>query len=622
MQDTDLIYTDIDRYLAEHERKDILRFLTCGSVDDGKSTLIGRLLHDVHAVHEDTLAATTRDSKSFGTQSGELDLALLVDGLKAEREQGITIDVAYRSFTTARRKFIIADTPGHEQFTRNMVTGASTSDLAVILIDARSGVVSQTRRHTVITSLLGIQHLIIAVNKMDLVGYSEARFDEIRGQYEAFARQLPSCQMEFVPVVATTGAFVVERSPTMPWYSGATLLELLEHAPVRNATDDGPFRFGVQWVNRPNLDFRGYAGSLASGSVRVGDTVVALPSHKASRVARIVTFDGDLDVAYPPLAITLTLEDEIDLSRGDMLVSKQTLPIVTKEFDATCVWMDDASPLVVGKEYLLKHGVHTTPVTLACVVSRLDIETLAHAAATTLHFNEIGEVSLLAAQPIAFDPYSVIRTTGAAILIDRWTNQTAGALMLRGATPPNARWTAKPRSGAMNVNPSVVTSEERRTRFGTLPRTLLFYGPHGGGKSRLARAVERALFDLGQIAVVLDAHAMRQGLSRDLGFSREDRSENLRRSMEVAKTLNDAGILVLAACSAPDAAVRDAARVLIGEAQFIGVHVDAPHSDDARACDAPQARDLKIGVLDLADEAALGRAVQAVLTTLAPRALQ
>ena len=620
MQELELIQHDIDRYLAEHERKDLLRFLTCGSVDDGKSTLIGRLLHDVHAVHEDTLAATTRDSKTLGTQDGALDLALLVDGLKAEREQGITIDVAYRSFTTARRKFIIADTPGHEQFTRNMATGASTCDLAVILIDARSGVVAQTRRHSVIVHLLGIKQVIVAVNKMDLVEFSESRFAEICAEYQAFALRLGIPSIQCIPMVATAGDSVVEPSTRMPWYRGETLLSMLESAPMEHARADLPFRFGVQWVNRPDASFRGYAGTIASGVVRTGDRVIALPSRRSSRIDRIVTFDGDLTEASAGLAVTLTLTDEIDLARGDTLAHAGAEPSVGTSLTAKCVWMDDAQPLVAGREYLLKHGVHTTPATVTRIVSRLSIETLASSPVSSLAFNEIGELEIETVQPLAFDAYSENRETGAAILIDRLTNQTACALMLSGLHAPNARWTASPRSGSMDVSVSAVTSAQREQRFGAAPRTLLFYGPTGAGKSRLARAVERALFDNGQSAIVLDAHAMRQGLCRDLGFSREDRSENLRRSMEVAKTLNDAGMLVLMAFSAPNAQVREAARTLIGAERYLGIYVDGAQRSSDITFDAADANDLHIDPLSTADDASVARAVERVLTTLARRA--
>ncbi len=629
MHDLELIQSDIDRYLDQHERKDLLRLLTCGSVDDGKSTLIGRLLHDAHAVHEDTLAAATRDSTTLGTQQGALDLALLVDGLKAEREQGITIDVAYRSFTTARRRFIIADTPGHEQFTRNMATGASTAELAVILIDARTGVVKQTRRHAVITHLLGIRQVVVAVNKMDLVAFDEARFTEICGQFEEFFSRLHArfghareiTTVHFVPMVATDGDSVVDRSSRMPWYQGKPLLEILESAPLRARLEDAPLRLSVQWVNRPNLDFRGYAGRVASGVVAVGDSLLALPSRRTTSVARIVTMDGDLSVAQSPLAITITLSNEIDLARGDMLVHAHAEPTISNAFHATCVWMDDASMLVSGKEYLLKHGVHTVRATVTRVLSRLDLETLDANAATTLAFNEIGAITMESDQPLIFDSYDENRDTGAAILIDRLTNQTAGALMLRSRRDAPTNWNAPPKSGEMSVQPSTVTAAERRTRLGAAPLTVLFFGGRGAGKSRLARAVERALFDIGQTSIVLDGHEMRQGLSRDLGFSRVDRSENVRRAMEVAKTLNQAGLLVLAAFSAPDAGVREAARALISEAQFVGVFVGGGSSaagDDA--CDPPSKDDLTLSSMHASDETTLAKAVQEVLTTLARRA--
>jgi bifunctional enzyme CysN/CysC len=573
----ELIDRDIEAYLARHESKELLRFLTCGSVDDGKSTLIGRLLHDTHMIHEDTLQAAERDSKSLGTQSGALDLALLVDGLKSEREQGITIDVAYRYFTTAARKYIIADTPGHEQFTRNMATGASTCDLAILLIDARHGVAVQTRRHSYITSLLGIREIVIAVNKMDLVGNAQARFDEIVADYKAFAAKLPARNMRFIPMSALNGDNVVHRSSSMPWYTGPTLLEHLDSVPLAGRRNSVDFRFPVQWVNRPNLDFRGFTGTVAGGCVKPGDRVMVLPSRKTTTVKRIVTFDGDLAQATPPLSVTLTLADEVDCARGDMLVHPSNEPHVAQDVSAMIVWMDDQSPLVPGKEYLLKHGPNKTPASVTTIVHRVDVNTLNRSAAPALALNDIGQVQIRTSRPLVYDAYTRNRATGAFILIDRLTNMTAGAgMLLDPSEAGEGHWQDTPQGGRLAPSGRVVSREEREKRLGQKPCTILFTGLSGCGKTEIARAVERRLFDLGRFGAVIDGPALRSGMNRDLGFSRADRSENLRRGMELAKAMNEIGLVVLASFTAPDASVRAKARDLVGASQFALVHVSTP----------------------------------------------
>ena len=578
-----LLERDVESYLARHESKELLRFLTCGSVDDGKSTLIGRLLHDTHVIHEDTLAAAERDSKSMGTQAGALDLALLVDGLKSEREQGITIDVAYRYFTTAARKYIIADTPGHEQFTRNMATGASTCDLAILLVDARAGVAVQTRRHAYITSLLGIREIVVAINKMDLVGNSQARFDEIVREYTAFAQQLPSRRTQFIPMSALNGDNVVHRSTSMPWYDGPTLLQHLDVVSIPDRHRVGALRFPVQWVNRPTLDFRGFTGTLAAGTVKPGDRVLVLPSRRTSTVARVVTFDGDLAQASAPLSVTLTLTDEVDCARGDMLVHVGHEPFVAQNVRAMVVWMDDTAPLLPGKEYLLKHGTHTTPATISSIIHRVDVNTLQRVDAPALALNDIGALSIHTNSPLVYDAYESNRDTGAFILIDRLSNATVGAGMLLdpqqsldGAPSESGHWRDTPQGGHLAPSLRVVTVPERANRLGQQPFTLLFTGLSGSGKSLVARAVERRLFDQGRFGAVIDGAQLRSGMSRDLGFTRADRSENLRRGMEVARALNEIGLIVLASFTAPDAAVRERARELVGRDRFAVVHLSTP----------------------------------------------
>ncbi len=576
---SELIATDIDAYLKQHEQKELLRFLTCGSVDDGKSTLIGRLLYDSKMIYEDQLAAIERDSVTLGSVGGKFDPALLTDGLKAEREQGITIDVAYRYFSTAKRKFIIADTPGHEQYTRNMATGASTCDMAIILIDARPdhGVLTQTRRHSFIVSLLGIKHVIVAVNKMDLVDFSEERFNEIRHDYADFASRLDMGELHFVPMSALLGLNVVDKATEeMPWYDGGTLMYLLENVHIGSDRNLIDLRFPVQYVNRPDLNFRGFCGTIASGRVRRGDEIMVLPSRKTSRVKSIVTFDGEFEEAFAPMAVTLTLEDEIDVSRGDMLVRPDNVPHMTDTFDAAIVWMSE-EPLVPGKQYFIKHTTKLISGSISTLRYQIDVNTLHRKDAPTLALNEIGRCQVQLNQPIAYDGYRGNHGTGAFIIIDRITNVTVAAGMILDRTPGSRQehWDDQV-SGTLHTERSNVTTEERQARFGQRPATILLTGLAGSGKTTIAYALERRLFDLGRACTVLDGQNMRRGISRDLGFTADDRSENLRRSAEVAKLINDGGLLCVAAFLAPREEVRQRAADVIGRDRFLVVHLNAP----------------------------------------------
>lgn len=565
---SDLISQDILAYLAQHERKELLRFLTCGNVDDGKSTLIGRLLHDSKMIYEDHLEAITKDSKKVGTTGDDIDLALLVDGLQAEREQGITIDVAYRYFSTAKRKFIIADTPGHEQYTRNMATGASTCDLAIILIDARYGVQTQTKRHSFIASLLGIKHIVVAVNKMDLKDFDQGVFEQIKADYLSFAEKinLRPTTLEFVPMSALKGDNVVNKSERSPWYTGQSLMEILETVEVSGDRNFDDLRFPVQYVNRPNLNFRGFAGTLASGIVRKGDEVLALPSGKTSRVKSIVTYEGELEQAGPGQAITLTLEDEIDVSRGDMLVHADNRPQVTDGFEAMLVWMGE-EPMLPGKKYDIKRATSYVPGSIPSIVHRIDVNTLEQGAASELKLNEIGRVKVALDAPIALDGYEHNRTTGAFIVIDRLTNGTVGAGMI--IAEPVAH------GGGQHGRLAHVSTEERASRFGQQPATVLFTGLSGAGKSTLAYAVERKLFDMGRGVFVLDGQNLRHDLNKGLPQDRAGRAENWRRAAHVARQFNEAGMIALAAFVAPDAEGREQAKALIGRERALTVYVQA-----------------------------------------------
>ena len=577
---SDLIATDIDAYLKQHEQKQLLRFITCGSVDDGKSTLIGRLLYDSKMIYEDQLSQLEADSKTVGTTGGQFDPALLTDGLKAEREQGITIDVAYRYFSTAKRKFIIADTPGHEQYTRNMATGASTCDLAVILIDARHGVLTQTKRHSFIVSLLGIRHVVVAVNKMDLCDFSEERFEDICDAYRSFAARLDLPDLHFIPISALNGDNVVDRSEAMPWYTGSTLMNFLETVYIGSDRNLQDFRMPVQFVNRPNLDFRGFCGTIGSGIIRPGEEIMVLPSRQKSKVKSIVTFDGERDEAFTPQSVTLTLEDEIDASRGDMIVRSGNVPHSRDAIDAMLVWMNDES-MVPGKTYLFKHTTQTLPGTIDSLMYRVDVNTLHRSPAPELELNEIGRVSISLSAPIHYDAYRRNRSTGAFIVVDRISNATVAAGMIldkSGDGKKGAIWDEEERlDAAEDPNQvSAVSAEQRSARFGQQPATVLLTGLTASGKTLVGQAVERKLFDLGRAVAMIDGERLRRGLSRDLGFTAEDRSENLRRSAHLSHTLNEAGLICIASFVAPSEDVRNKVGKVIGEDRFFVVHVATP----------------------------------------------
>ncbi|NQU40967.1 MAG: sulfate adenylyltransferase subunit CysN [Lentisphaerae bacterium] len=569
---------EVIQYLKRHGAKDMLRFLTAGSVDDGKSTLIGRLLYDSKMIYEDQLAAVIEASSIHGTTDTDFDPALLTDGLKAEREQGITIDVAYRYFSTDKRNFIIADTPGHEQYTRNMATGASTCDLAVILVDARHGVLEQTRRHSFIASLLGIRHLAVCINKMDLVDYSQETYERIRHEYEGFAAKLQGVDLHFIPISALRGDNVVDPSEHMPWYQGGSLLYYLETVPVSTDRNLIDMRFPVQYVLRPDLNYRGYCGTIASGVLRTGDEVVALPSGRRTRVASITTYEGDVAEAFPPMAVTVTVEDEVDVSRGDMLTHVNNRPHVAQDFEAIVVWMNE-EPLKLNGSYLIKSTTNLVPAAITDLRYRFDINSLHRLEAKTLQVNEIGRVAISAHRAICFDPYTRNRSTGAFIIIDRSTNATVGAGMIldqgksaRETTPA----TAEPKSTHIRREVSHVSPAERAGLLKQKAATLWLTGLSGSGKSTIAQALERALFDRGQACFILDGDNIRHGLNRDLGFNASDRTENIRRVSEVASLLNDAGLLVITSFISPYRDDRAKAREIVGPERFIEVFVDTP----------------------------------------------
>jgi bifunctional enzyme CysN/CysC len=564
--ETQLTITDIHGYLAKQERKGLLRLLTCGSVDDGKSTLIGRLLHDSKIIYEDQLAAITADSVKFGTTGEEVDLALLVDGLQAEREQGITIDVAYRFFSTDKRKFIVADTPGHEQYTRNMVTGASTAEVAVILVDARKGILTQTKRHSYLVSLMGIRNVVLAVNKMDLVDYSAYRFRALTDEYGAFAAELGFEQITCIPISALKGDNITTPSGNISWYEGPTLLEYLETVQVDNQAVSKPFRMPVQWVNRPNLDFRGFCGTIASGTVRPGDAVVVTASGQTSKVVRIVTMDGDLEEACAGDAVTLALADEIDASRGDLLAAADSRPDHADQFASNVVWMHE-EPLLPGRSYLLKSGSASWPAQVTGLKYSVDVNTLVLHPAKKLALNEVGVCNLSVAKPISFDPYKDNRATGSFILIDRFTNATVGAGMiqfpLRRAS--NIHWQALD-----------IDKASRAALKGQKPRVLWFTGLSGSGKSTIANLVEKKLHSMGKHTYLLDGDNVRHGLNRDLGFTDADRVENIRRIAETAKLFVDAGMIVLTAFISPFKSERQMARDLLETGEFVEIFVNTP----------------------------------------------
>jgi len=569
----------IDDYLSRYRDRDMLRLLTCGSVDDGKSTLIGRLLHDTQMVFDDVLSAIKKDTEKYGTTGEEVDFALLVDGLQAEREQGITIDVAYRYFATEKRKFVIADTPGHVQYTRNMATGASTCDLAVILIDARHGVLEQTRRHSFIATLLGVQHLVVAVNKMDLVDWSEERFEEIRKEYNEFAAKLQVKDIHFIPMSALKGENVVARGESMPWFHGSPFLDHLETVHIAGDRNLIDLRFPVQYVQRPNLNFRGYSGTIASGIVRPGSEIVALPSGASSKVKSIVTYDGELSEAFAGMAVTMTLEDEIDISRGDTLVTPNNAPALDNNVEAMVVWMHE-EPLRPGKSYLLKQGTVVTPALVSDVRYQVNVGNLHREETDGLELNGIGRVRVECSRPLAADPYSENRATGSFILIDRLTNATMAAGMIverRTADETLAR-----RHGAADAGTNVRLASKRqvarkdRIERSAEPYTVWITGLPRSGKSSIAYAVEKALFDAGQQIHVLDGEVLRLGVNRDLGFSGGDRWENQRRAAEMAKLFNAQGVSTIIALVSPLDAERDQARAIVGTDRFVGIFCDAP----------------------------------------------
>ncbi len=623
-----LIAEDIDAYLLKHQHKTMLRFITCGSVDDGKSTLIGRLLYDTKMIFEDQLASLEHDSKTVGTQGGEIDFALLVDGLAAEREQGITIDVAYRFFATDKRKFIVADTPGHEQYTRNMVTGASTADLAVILIDARQGVLTQTRRHSYLVNLLGIRNIVLAVNKMDLVGYSQERFYEIVRDYSHFAKQIGMESFLPIPISGLRGDNMVTRSAEMPWYQGPSLLQHLEDAPVNDARMlDKPFRMAVQWVNRPNLDFRGFAGQIAGGIVRPGDAVRVLPSGKTTTIRSIVTLDGDLDQAVAGQSVTLTFNDEVDCSRGDVITRADAPCEVADQFEAALVWMDEHE-MLPGRPYLLKIGTQTVTATVTEPKYEVNVNTLEHLASKTLGLNAIGVVNISTDRPIPFEAYADNPDLGGFILIDRMSNATVAAGLIHFALrrSQNIHWQA------VDINREAHAAQKNQTA-----RVVWFTGLSGSGKSTIANLVEKKLHAMGKHTFLLDGDNVRHGLNRDLGFTDADRVENIRRVGEVARLMTDAGLIVLTAFISPFRAERRMVRDLMAPGEFIEVFVNTPLAvaeqrdvkglyKKARAgqlknftgidspYEAPEAPELTVNTVELTPEEAADRVVAAILS--------
>ena len=574
MSDTDTIYKtdaliahDIDAYLDTHQHKSLLRFITCGSVDDGKSTLIGRLLYDSKMIFEDQLEALQADSKRVGTQGQEIDFALLVDGLAAEREQGITIDVAYRFFATEKRKFIVADCPGHEQYTRNMFTGASTADLAIMMIDARKGVLVQTRRHSYLCNLIGIKNIVLAVNKMDLVDYSQQVFDEIVADYTAFAHEIGIKSFTAMPISGFKGDNITTLSENTPWFTGQPLIEHLESVELDLTTDQTkPFRLPVQWVNRPNLDFRGFSGLISSGSVKPGDAVRVLPSGKTSTVTKIVTLDDQLDEAVAGQSVTICFADEVDCSRGNVIAVADAPPEVSDQFEATIVWMDD-DPLHVGRAYWLKLGTQTVSVTVQQPKYTVNVNTMEHLAAKTLELNAIGVAELATDKPIVFEPYALSRTLGGFILIDKYTNATvaAGIIAFSLRRAENVHW-----------QPLAVTRDDHAAMKNQKARVLWFTGLSGSGKSTIANEVEKQLFMMNRHTFLLDGDNVRHGLNKDLGFTEADRIENIRRVGEVAKLMADAGLIVLTAFISPFRAERDMVRQMIPTGEFVEIYVDTP----------------------------------------------
>jgi len=572
----DLIASDIHAYLNAQENKSFLRFITCGSVDDGKSTLIGRLLYDSKLIYEDQLATIEKDSKKSGTQGDKIDLALLVDGLAAEREQGITIDVAYRFFSTDKRKFIVADTPGHVQYTRNMATGASTADVAVLLIDARYGVQEQTRRHAFIVSLLGVKKVVVAINKMDLNGFDQGIYNAIEVEFRDFAKDLGFTDITAIPMSALDGDNVTTKSDKSSWYKGPSLLSYLEDVDLDENAFDAPFRMPVQWVNRPNLDFRGFSGTIASGIINVGDEIIVIPSGKRSKIKEIVTYDGKRKNAREDMAVTLTLTSEIDISRGDIICKTDSPAEQADQFQAHVLWMSE-NALYPGRQYLLKTGNKTVPASVSNLKHRIDINDFSDVAAKTLQLNEIGVTTLSLSAPIAFDAYNENRNTGSFILIDRQTHETVGVGMLDFALrrAKNVVWQD------LDVNKSARAAQKNQK-----PALLWFTGLSGSGKSTIANLVEKRLLDLGRHTYTLDGDNVRHGLNRDLGFTKADRVENIRRIGEVAKLMVDAGLITMASFISPYRAERQMARRLLADGEFVEIFVNTP-------LDVAEARDVK-----------------------------
>lgn len=564
---SDLIAADIHQYLQQHEQKELLRFITCGSVDDGKSTLIGRLLYDANLLLDDQLASVSADSRKHGTQGDAIDFALLVDGLAAEREQGITIDVAYRFFSTDRRKFIVADTPGHEQYTRNMITGASSADLAVLIVDARKGLQPQTRRHSYLVSLMGIRSIVVAINKMDLVDYSHSRYQSIVEEFNTFARELGLEDVTYIPLSALHGDNITTPGSHMPWYHGTTLMGYLETVKINSRQQEQlPFRMFVQWVNRPNADFRGFCGQIASGSIATGDRIRALPSGQESTIKQIATYDGNLQSARAGQSITLVLEDEIDISRGNLLCTTSASAAIANHFEATLVWMH-TEPLLPGRTYLLKIGTSTVSATVTKIKYEVNINTLEHLAAQQLTLNSIGVCTLSLNQEIPFDPYRENRETGAFILIDRLSNRTTGAGLLHFALR---------RSQNISFQHLDIKQQQRAEQKQQKPCIIWLTGLSGAGKSTIANLVEKKLFAMGRHTYLLDGDNIRHGLNKDLGFTDPDRVENIRRIAEVAKLMVDAGLIVISAFISPFISERRMARELVKSDEFIEVHIDTP----------------------------------------------
>ncbi len=567
---------DIKEFLDQDQKKDLLRLLTAGSVDDGKSTLIGRLMFDSKMLYEDQLSALERDSKRVGHAGEDIDYALLLDGLKAEREQGITIDVAYRYFSTAKRKFIIADTPGHEQYTRNMITGGSTANLAIILIDATKGVITQTRRHTFLVSLLGIQHVVLAVNKMDLVDFSQKIFDDICADYKEFITQLNIPDVNFIPLSALKGDNVVDISDKMPWYHGKSMLEFLENVHVTSDRNYDDFRFPVQYVLRPDLDFRGFSGRIASGIIRPGDTVMALPSRKTSKVKAIPTYDGNLEKAFPPQSVTLELEDEIDISRGEMLVTPDNLPRMERHFEAMLVWMDEEA-MDSSTQFFMKHNTNTTRARIDILRYKVDVNTLEKSKVDKLELNEIGRAVFTTAKTLFFDPYKKNKNTGAFILIHPVTNNTVavGMIIDKMSSDELPSRITDIEKEKIHSGIGLIDEKEYQKRYNQKGETIWITGLHGSGKNLLAFSLEKRLFQLGATVVLLDGSTIRSGLSRELDFSSADRAEHLRRVAHIAKILNDQGIITICSFISPDEDIRNQCAQIIGNERFHLVHMDA-----------------------------------------------